>query len=412
MAHTLGAVQSSAPHTSGAGHCVDEQDIMCYADGGPNQGLLSTVCNVGASPFDFAELFDCNQDDYFDPTPAPGSYLATHWNTFDSIYLCAPAKCDTVIAAPAVSLSAPSSAFRGNTLSLTANATGATIERYEWDLNNDGVFERDTGTTNSTSQQLTANGTKTVRVRATTADGTFGLDTRSVTVSDPATPTPAFAITSGTPVAGQPVTFDATGTTDPDGVITNFKWDFDGNGAMDLDAGLTRTASTTFASAGSKTVVLEVDYPLGFSTITKTFTVGAGTGTPTQQPTQQPTTQQPTVTGPSFAATASKLAKLLKRGLVLKVACGAACAMSAKLTVSAATAKKLGLKGKRGKPVKIGSLKRTLPAAGILTTQIVLTNAARSALARIRSVAMTLTAKVTQPGFGPLSVKRALTIKR
>ena len=71
--HNMGAVMNSAPNTSGAGHCIDDQDVMCYNDGGPRGSQLHIVCT------DF-EHFDCNHDDYFNPNPAAGSYLATHWN--------------------------------------------------------------------------------------------------------------------------------------------------------------------------------------------------------------------------------------------------------------------------------------------------------------------------------------------
>jgi len=71
--HTMGAVQLDAQHTSGAFHCNDGNDIMCYADGGSRSDYSGTACAVGAP-------FDCGHDDYFDPAPAPGSYLATHWD--------------------------------------------------------------------------------------------------------------------------------------------------------------------------------------------------------------------------------------------------------------------------------------------------------------------------------------------
>lgn len=75
--HEMGAVPSSAPHSTGAGHCTDDSDVMCYNDGGPNAGSYrSNVC-PGTGLDDF---YDCNNDDYFHPNPPVGSYLASHWN--------------------------------------------------------------------------------------------------------------------------------------------------------------------------------------------------------------------------------------------------------------------------------------------------------------------------------------------
>lgn len=72
--HNLGAVQNSAPHTTGAHHCTDGNDVMCYDDGGPNGGSYSsTVCRGFAH-------FACNHDDYYHPNPPAGNYLETHWN--------------------------------------------------------------------------------------------------------------------------------------------------------------------------------------------------------------------------------------------------------------------------------------------------------------------------------------------
>ncbi len=71
--HTLGAVQNSAPHASGGHHCNDGFDIMCYDDGGPFADYEETACPD-------AYALDCGGDDYFNPQPAPGQYLADHWN--------------------------------------------------------------------------------------------------------------------------------------------------------------------------------------------------------------------------------------------------------------------------------------------------------------------------------------------
>ncbi|MDQ6650359.1 MAG: hypothetical protein M3Z02_09620 [Actinomycetota bacterium] len=96
LMHTLGSVENTSPHNTPNGHCFDGSELMCYADGsGPAQ---QTIC-----PTSHANLFDCNHDDYFSATPpAPGNYLATHWNAASSPWLSA-----TPVGTPARSNSGP-----------------------------------------------------------------------------------------------------------------------------------------------------------------------------------------------------------------------------------------------------------------------------------------------------------------
>lgn len=70
--HNMGAVQNSAPNSSGGAHCNDGYDVMCYADGGSKSAYRTDACNY--------EAYDCGGNDYFNPHPPAGSYLASHWN--------------------------------------------------------------------------------------------------------------------------------------------------------------------------------------------------------------------------------------------------------------------------------------------------------------------------------------------
>ena len=93
ITHTLGAVQWGAPHSTQPagqsqpqyGHCWQGADVMCYTEDAGASHPMQTDC----APIEGAitQSYDCGRDDYFNPAPAPGSYLATHWNTYDSVFL-------------------------------------------------------------------------------------------------------------------------------------------------------------------------------------------------------------------------------------------------------------------------------------------------------------------------------------
>ena len=75
--HVLGAVQLSAPNSTGNGHCNDGIDPLCYSDGGPNSAQ-KLVCP--STPYRPGGLLDCNADDYFGVNPPSGTYLSNHFN--------------------------------------------------------------------------------------------------------------------------------------------------------------------------------------------------------------------------------------------------------------------------------------------------------------------------------------------
>ncbi|MFN8661952.1 MAG: hypothetical protein U0075_08675 [Thermomicrobiales bacterium] len=126
LMHNLGGVQYTAPHSSGGSHCIDEWDVMCYSDS-PNYPAMKYLCpDKSASQNDI----DCNNDDYFDPLPQPGSYLDTHWNTADSVFLVSgPATCPTTAQGclGRINLSASQSSIKSKKrLKLSASVSDAT----------------------------------------------------------------------------------------------------------------------------------------------------------------------------------------------------------------------------------------------------------------------------------------------
>jgi hypothetical protein len=119
--HALGAVQLSAPESSGAWHCTDGLDVMCYNDGGSKSGSYTTTACADAP--NGTAIFDCNFNDYFNPGPAAGSYLATHWDVAspnNRWVQIQPASSNTSLQASA------SSAGLGQPVTFTATTTGST----------------------------------------------------------------------------------------------------------------------------------------------------------------------------------------------------------------------------------------------------------------------------------------------
>jgi hypothetical protein len=83
LVHNWGGVQRTAPHGTPNFHCFDEYDRLCYDDDGNGPVSMQIICNTSSLE---AQL-DCNHDDYFNVSPATGSWLASHWNVANSGWL-------------------------------------------------------------------------------------------------------------------------------------------------------------------------------------------------------------------------------------------------------------------------------------------------------------------------------------
>jgi PKD repeat protein len=148
-------------------------------------------------------------------------------------------------------------------LVVTFNANGSddldgVINSYAWDFDGNGVTDV-TGITKVSplyTYTYTAAGNYIVKLTVTDNDGAIGTKSQNITVvSPPANQVPGaqFSYTPASPMVGIPVIFSAIGSSDPDGTISSYAWDF-GDGVTASGVSATHTYSTS----GPYTVTLTV----------------------------------------------------------------------------------------------------------------------------------------------------------
>jgi PKD repeat protein len=154
------------------------------------------------------------------------------------------------------------------TFTSTSTDADGTIASQAWDLDNDGAF--DDGTAASASRSFATPGTYTVRLQVTDDRGSTATSSQSVTVGNQP-PVAAFSSSPAAPATADTVTFTSS-SSDPDGSVASQAWDLDNDGAF--DDGTAATASSTFATAGTYTVRLQVTDDKGATGVTsRTVTV-------------------------------------------------------------------------------------------------------------------------------------------
>ncbi|MCC7478374.1 PKD domain-containing protein [bacterium] len=131
------------------------------------------------------------------------------------------------------------------------NSLGATISTYEWDFDDDGVIDQ-SGPETQASHSFPDPGFYTVMLRATTADGTQETDYLQFTAVDPGNTGPTAQTQANPLVSDAPaeITLDASASSDPDGQIIRYEWDFNNDGVYDHDSGNDSIIGHIFARKG------------------------------------------------------------------------------------------------------------------------------------------------------------------
>lgn len=156
----------------------------------------------------------------------------------------------------------PSAAFTGNRICLgnptevdagSSAVSSGFLVKYEWDFDNNGVFETDAGSNINSSYTFATADTFTVGLRVTSDKGCQDTGSNSVIVD----PLPVPSFTSTEECKGSATGFDAGGSTIATGFLTTYEWDFDNNGIYETNSGSNPTEINTFPDAGSYIVGLQ-----------------------------------------------------------------------------------------------------------------------------------------------------------
>ncbi|MGM0592558.1 MAG: PKD domain-containing protein, partial [Halobacteriota archaeon] len=129
------------------------------------------------------------------------------------------------------------------------------IQSYQWDFG-DGA-STDELSSPTRSHTYATQGSYTVTLTVTDSTGKTDQVSKQVDVADkPEAPTASFTFSPSSPTTGESVTFDASGSSDPNGDIQSYQWDF-GDGAS-TDELSSPTRSHAYGTQGTYTVTLTV----------------------------------------------------------------------------------------------------------------------------------------------------------
>jgi hypothetical protein len=154
--------------------------------------------------------------------------------------------CSGVVPKPQLSVS-PNPVAVGQTVTLDGSASSNLLAdpAISFDLDGDGETDRKGTLVAQTSYSQPGKVTVSLII---SQGSTFFVETRGVTqtitVTDPHLPTPDFTISPNPACQDVPIRFDASGSSDPDGSIADYKWDLNGDGTFETDTGTNPIATS------------------------------------------------------------------------------------------------------------------------------------------------------------------------
>jgi len=150
----------------------------------------------------------------------------------------------------------------GSTVTFNASSTvpnGGVITSYVWNF---GDSSSQVNTTNPVvTHVFNVSGNYTITLEVADSENLTNIKTATIYVAE--YPVASFTYAPTSPFVGDTVTFNASTSYDPDGLIVNFLWDF-GDGSPTFDTS-NLTATHTYIAGGNYTVTLTVTDSQGLS---------------------------------------------------------------------------------------------------------------------------------------------------
>lgn len=348
--------------------------------------------------------------------------------------------------APTAVLGLPSPPKEGHSAILSSAGSfdpEGTALSYDWDIDGDNDFDDASGATPSVFFPIGTSGPHTIKLRVTDGDGATGTTSGVLNVLPTIPPTAAITATPNPVVTGNPVAFDASGSSDSDGTVVGYEWDLDGNGSFETPGGASPVAGRAYPNPTVLSVGVRVTDNDGRTAVARvplTIQAPAGSGGGQTPPGGTPSGGggsgggggaggsgggdgssaggdaggggSQTLAASLQGASIQGLKLVTRKGLGLRCSADRAATCSVTASLQPADARKLGLSKSRTKTYVLGRATVRLAKAGAATITVRVSRKVLTRLKRTPRVVVLVTGTAVDSAGGRIALRRAVLLRR
>jgi PKD repeat protein len=316
---------------------------------------------------------------------------------------------------------APALTSQGVNVSFDASGSNSSdpggITEYAWDFNGDGTFVS-SGISPTTTHTYSTKGHYPAVLRIKDAANPSGVTATPITITVTMPPVAQLAVTPSPANAGDAITLDAAGSTDPDGSIVRYDWDYEGDGSYDVSTA-TSSISHVYPNRGNFTPKVRVVDDYNVTSVKTANLVVNNPGAPTgATPPGSSNSGSNDGSGPSaFAATLmgspiQKVKLVSKSGLTVLCSANRTATCTLRLEVSARDARRLGMRSRQGRPVQIGTARVTVTRGRTAGVRFKLSARVRRALKRLSTLKLSVLGSATDATGQRVALGRVVLVRR